>query len=70
MYFLAGGFSASEFIKQVGRNAAKEAIKALFDFIGLSDKVSVDETCDRQAIIDSHGGEFHIIHKILENMHH
>ena len=56
-----GGFSAADFIKEVGRNAAREAVMALFDFIGLSDKVSLDEMCDEQAIVDSRGGKLYCL---------
>ncbi|XP_072033446.1 LOW QUALITY PROTEIN: uncharacterized protein [Amphiura filiformis] len=52
---LPGGFSASEFISKVGMNAARQAVEALLQFIGLSDKVSLDEVCDQQAIMDSQG---------------
>ena len=67
MTFITGGFTASEFIKQLGRNAAREAVDAFLQYIGLSDKISVDGVCDEQAIMDSQGGEmchFHICYSL------
>ncbi len=52
----SGKLTASEFINKVGRNAAKEAVEVFLQFIGLKNKVSVDDVCDQQAIMDNQGG--------------
>ena len=53
---ILGGLSASEFLQQVGMDAAGKAVEVFLEFIGLDDKISVDDVCDQQAIMDSQGG--------------
>ena len=58
--YCTGGSSPSKFLEQVGRNAAEEAVDAFLQYIGLSNKVSVNEICDEQAITANQGGKYEV----------